>query len=81
MLQQLTARAKRDGLVLFVGSGISAGLVPLWKRLLGDLLQTAIKEAALQYGNLNDRPDSLVQWIQSRFDVCAKASLIKQIYS
>jgi hypothetical protein len=51
----------------------------MWNSLLGTLLGLAIKEAAFQDHSIRDRRDALVQWIQSHFDVCAKASLIKQI--
>jgi hypothetical protein len=78
-LQELVAGAERNGLVLFVGSGISAELVPVWKSLLGGLLDIALKEAAFQDNSIHGWPEAVAGWMQSHFDVCAKASLIKQI--
>lgn len=78
-LKYLTTRAERDGLVLFVGSGISAGLVPMWNDLLDKLLESVLAETAFEDQRIHACREPLEQWIKSHFEVCAKASLIKEI--
>lgn len=79
-LAEIVSHAENKGLVLFVGAGISAGIVPLWNNLLGELLEVAIDEAATEDSRIGKRNrEALLKWAKDHFDEAGKASLIKQI--
>jgi hypothetical protein len=65
------------GIVLFLGAGINFRLVPTWKTLLGELLETALEKQFKK--TINPKKDILYKWAYNELDAYDQAALIRQL--
>ena len=79
LMDQLVRIASDSGLILFVGAGINAKTLPQWNDLLDELLEEAILKAGLEDSRVATHATDLKTWCDHQFDVCAKASILKQL--
>jgi hypothetical protein len=79
LLQQFIKDANKHGLVLFIGSGINASILPKWGELLNKLLRKTIESISFEDRRIEGLFEPLHNWCRAHFDVYAQASIIKQI--